>query len=140
MTPKTNLVLNNLRKLMEQAAWGPEIPVNSSSSFQNATAGVGEADNDIDIQDAVDFYLNNICQALVDEFDVEEEQAFDFVESAADELEGDGRIPPMPGPDAADSEAALWLGVVKSIGFEGYCIKMVRDQLASKQSLRSGRI
>ncbi len=138
MTPKLNRVLSEIRQLMEQEAWGPSLPPSSQSDFQDAKAGTGEANNEINIQDAIDFYLNNLCQALVDEFGIEENEAYDYVESAADEMEGDGMIPPMPSPDSSDSEAALWLGVVKSVGFEGYCLKLVRDQLSTKTSLRGG--
>ena len=138
MNPRINQVLGEIRHLVEQSAWGPEIPSRSGSSdFQKNAPGVGEATNETDIQDAVDFYLNNVCQALVDEFGIEEEQAYDYVEKAADELSDEGMVPPLPTPDDGDAQAALWLGAAKSIGLEGYCIKMVRDELAASPTLRS---
>lgn len=139
MNPRINQVLGEIRHLVEQSAWGPSIPSRiSSSDFQKGAPGVGEASNENDIQDAVDFYLNNVSQALVDEFGIDEEEAFNYVEQAADELSDEGMVPPLPSAEDSDSQAALWLGAAKSIGLEGYCIKMCRDHLASSQTLRAG--
>lgn len=139
MTPKVNQILSEIKQLVERAAWGPEIPSNPSSSFQQGEAGIGQADNESNIQDAVDTYINNICQALVDEFGISEENAYDYVEHAANEMESEGMLPALPAPEDSDSDAAMWLGVAKSSGFEGYCLKLARDHLAAaKPSYRSG--
>jgi len=133
MTPKINRKLTEMRKLMEKAAWGPEIPSTAKTPFQDAKGGVGEADNEINIQDALNFYLQNIANAMIDEFGIDEPHAHQHIESCADEMSQDGLLPPFPECGCADSDVILWLGKAKSLGFEGYCIKATRDSLADEE-------
>lgn len=102
------------RTLGEQSAWGPESSFDSD--HEKGKAGVSGADNVSDVNDTFYAYLDGIVGSILDEYEMSEEEAVDYVFGVAEDLEADNTLPPMP--DEGDLEAtAVWLGKAKSMLF-----------------------
>ena len=80
-------------------------------------AGESEADNETDIADAMDLYLNSLANTLLDQFDASEDEVGEFIVDMAMSMAEDGVMPPFPGEDATDDQMSLWLGAAKTVGF-----------------------
>lgn len=110
-----------------EAAWGPEaVGQPSGTSATLAEPGELEADNPTDANDAWNMYMINIVERLVAEFDMDQDDAVDFVFDCADELAEEGDLPVVPEDDASDQDVSLWLGTAQSIGFGGYVLAAAR--------------
>jgi len=124
-------LLTKIRHKVEmkmESAWGPEaVDQPDSSTAKNAFAGDGGAENPTDVNDALNMYLVNIVDRLMDEFEMGEDEAADFIFSCADELAEDGDLPPMPEDGAADQEVSVWMGKAHTLGFIGYVLGRARD-------------
>lgn len=130
MTPQINGMLAEIRRHMEkQESWGPEGGVKpDDDSHTSGEAGDGGAENVSDAQDALDKYLADIADQLTTEFEVSDDDAWDFIGQVASECEDEGELPPMPDYESPDADATLWLGKATSILFAGRVLKTARDQ------------
>lgn len=77
-------------------------------------------------QDGLTSYLSEIAGMLLDQFELSEDEAEEYILDAADELEDDGTLPELPDEDASDEDAGLWTQAAIDIGFKGYVLKSVR--------------
>ncbi len=130
MTPAINEVLKQIdKKITAEAAWGPEVPaVDEPGSHYSGGPGDGGADNETDVEDAVDFYFDNIVDRLTQEFGMSDDEAMDLIYSTADEMADEGMIPEMPGEESDDEEVAAWLGKAKSVMLGNACILAARQK------------
>jgi hypothetical protein len=130
MTPQINEVLKQIhRKLETEAAWGPEVPpVDEPGSHYSGAPGDGGAENETDIEDAVDFYFDNIVDRLTQEFGMSDEEGMDLIYSVADDMADEGMIPPMPGEEDDEEAVAAWLGKAKSVMLGNACILAARQR------------
>lgn len=78
--------------------------------------GEGGADNEPNIDDAFNLYLDGIADSLI-EMGYSEDEAISFVLDVADEMAAEGVLPPMPAEDALEDEVAVWLGTANTVGF-----------------------
>ncbi len=113
---KVGKLVESLRASLEEGeAFGPEgTPV--SKVAREAEAGTLGAENPSDIADAVLSYLGDIVDSLMENFEVDEEEAFDFLFEIAAAMAEDGALPEMPEEDD-DEGMAEWLGAAKTAGF-----------------------
>lgn len=121
-------VMSRLQKRMElkmEAAWGPE-SVSSSIAADTAQPGTLGATNPSDADDAFNAYINNIVDQLVAEFDMNDDEAIDYVFSCADELT---TLPPIPDEGAPAIDVSTWLGTANSIEFGGYVIGRAHSEV-----------
>jgi len=81
-----------------------------------AAAGESGADNVTDVEAALDLYLDSIVERLMEK-GASEDDAVEFIFLMADECMENGELPPMPGEDASDDEASVWMGTAKTAGF-----------------------
>jgi hypothetical protein len=123
--------LERLRKRLSEGeeAYGPESDTRSSAAIaaDNADAdvgGTGGAENVSPLDAMVDDYIGEIAAAILDEYEMSEEDAIDIVMSTADDLAADDTLPPLPeyGDEAG---AALWLGSAKSYLFAEFVMQAV---------------
>jgi hypothetical protein len=122
-------LLTNIRHKIEakMESWGPEaVDQPDNSTAKTAFAGDGGAENPTDANDALNMYLVNLCDRLMSEFGMGEDEALDFIFSCADEMTQDGELPPLPEDDAADQEVSVWLGKANSSGFGAYVLGRAR--------------
>ena len=109
--------LEQLRKKLTEGeeAFGPDSDgsVNSADAEDDA-AGEGGADNVSPIDALVDEYIGSIVDSMLEEYDIEAEEATDFVLAVAEDLAEDGTLPPVPDYDD-EANAAIWLGKAKSV-------------------------
>jgi hypothetical protein len=83
-----------------------------------------KGDNETDVDDALDMYLDSIVERLVTSLGAEEDMAIEFIMLMADEMEEQGVMPPMPGTDSMDDETSLWMGAAKTSGFANKVLEM----------------
>lgn len=132
MNAQMNSLLEQLRtqfiaEAEDETAFGPD-------SEQDSETGEGEpgelgAKNVTDGFDAFDLYMDDIVLDLLDEYELDDNDAIDFVFSIADELADEGKLPFIP---EEDDEKALtdWLGKAKTLGFEA--IVLARAEAAAE--------
>ena len=87
-------------------------------------AGESGADNETDVDAALDLYLDSIVERLVEKLGASEEQAVEFIMLMADEMEEQGHMPPMPGEGTSDDDVSMWLGSAKTCGFTNQVLDM----------------
>ena len=127
---QANAVLGKIRAGLaeEEAAWGPDSEQDDVAHLDGA-AGVGGATNIADIEDALDGYLTGIANALVAEYDISEDDAYDFIFYAAETAEALGLLPAFPDDDAADGEYASWYGKAGSVKFDAMVMNLAAKEL-----------
>lgn len=81
-------------------------------------------DNETDVNDAFDLYLDSILERLTTSLNADEDMAIEFIMLMADEMEEEGSMPPMPGEDASDNEVSMWMGAAKTSGFANKVLEM----------------
>lgn len=138
MNVRVNSVLRQVRRFLEQeddvTAYGPGVAADiGGEDAATAAPGEGGADNPATVGDALDAYLTNIADLLGLEFDLEDEEALNFVFDAADDLSGEGKLPEVPGDDSSDEEIALWLGNAKTVGFSAHVLSKAREMAAKEK-------
>lgn len=119
-------VMSRLQRRMElkmEAAWGPE-SVSSSVATDTAKPGTLGAINPSDADDAFNAYINNIVDQLVSNFDMDDDEAIDYVFSCADELT---TLPSIPDEGVPAIEVSTWLGTANSVEFGGYVLGRARS-------------
>lgn len=94
-------------------AWGPEAAADTEAE---AEAGEGGADNAPAGVDAFDNYVLSIVASILDEYEMDEEEALDYVFYVADGLAEDGDLPPIP-EDEDPQTNAEWLGKAQTMLF-----------------------
>lgn len=122
-------VAEHLSKIRKALAEDDYTPISSEA---NPEPGELDAPNADPAVDRVDAYLATITDSLVDEYDVGDEEAFDFVLSVADELAALGEMPEMPGDDAPGNEQAEWLGVATTMGFHRVVLDIAAESAAEE--------
>ena len=108
--------LEALRKRLSEQdeAWGPDS--NIETDHEAGEAGEGGAENVSDINDTLIDYMLNLAGSVTDSYDVDEDEAIDFVFDVADQLGEEGSLPFIP--DETDlAGTAAWLGTAKTMGF-----------------------
>lgn len=104
-----------------EEAWGPDSDAQGDTS--GGAPGSTGATNASNVWDAFDLYIGDMVDDLLEEFDLTEEEAIDFVFGVADDLSADGKMPEIPSEEDDEQAVAKWLGVAGSMGFE----RMVLD-------------
>jgi hypothetical protein len=108
--------LESIRARLQEGeeAWGPS----SEPETAHAEGEPGESDatNVSDVLDVFDSYILSVVDAILDEWDMTEDEAVEAVFDVAASLEEDGSLPPMP---EEDNEVAVaeWVGKAKTMGF-----------------------
>lgn len=119
------------RTLKEEAAWSHASaePVAEDEAGKHDDAEVqAEADEeDGNINDQIDMLLSGIVDALLEEYDLDEEEAFDFVLDVADVAAEEGMLPYLPDEDASDEELAAWYGQATTAGFTDMVLEAASD-------------
>ena len=122
MNTQINEVLTKMRqKLAGEAAW---------ESLEGSTGGAaGElgAENMSEANEKVDTYLLDCVNAMMDEYEVEEGDAWDFVFSVADMASEEGLLPELPEETASDADLINWLGKAGTIGFKALVLQAASD-------------
>lgn len=96
----------------------------SYDAVNSPAAGESGADNETDVDAALDLYLDSIVERLVEKLGASEEQAVEFIMLMADEMEEQGHMPPMPGEGTSDDDVSMWLGAAKTCGFTNQVLDM----------------
>lgn len=126
MTPEMNTLLEQMRTQLkvqaeggEDAAWGPD----SAPEGPEGEPGTSGAENEPDVWQAFDMYIGDMVDDLMEEYELDEDGALDFIFSIADEATEAGKLPEIPMDDNDEKAVAAWLGMAGSAGFE----RMVLD-------------
>lgn len=85
----------------------------------DSEAGEGGAENVTDVFDNFDNYIVGIVDLILAEYDMDEEEAVNFVFDVASSLEEDGSLPPIPDMESEESVDAYakWLGAAATMQF-----------------------
>jgi hypothetical protein len=75
----------------------------------------------------VDAFLTDVVESLMAEYDVDEEDAFDFVVSVADAMAEAGELPEMPAEDDEDDLQSEWLGAATTSGFAAVVLEVAAE-------------
>ena len=116
------------KKLAESEAFGPESDI---STDDESEAGEGGAENIEPGFEALDNYLIGIIGSILDEYEVDEEDAVDFVLFVADSLAEEGDLPPFPEDDDAQA-AAMWMGAAQSMLFGDLVLAALESEVAGE--------
>lgn len=126
MNAELNKVLTEMREQLAQhltegeEAWGPDSEPQGTSGGSPGESGASNSSN---VWDAFDFYIGEMVDDLLEEYDTDEDAAVEFVLSVADDLAAEGKMPPVPTEEDSADTVAKWLGVAGTMGFE----RMVLD-------------
>lgn len=112
--------------LRTEAAWDE---MDSSANGAMAMAGDGGAYNPSEAFENLVNFVTQIVDGLVLTYDLEEDEAFEMVLAAAEELTKEGTLPAFPEEDADDAEIALWLGAAKSVAFGSVVDKFAQAEM-----------
>ena len=120
--------LEALRKRLseQEEAWGPDSEV--ETDHETGEAGEGGAENVSDINDTLIDYMLSIAGSVYENFDVDEDEAIDFVYDVADQLGEEGTLPFIPEEDDL-AGTATWLGTAKTMGFGELVLALAENQL-----------
>ena len=116
LTEKLDLLRKKILSEQGEEAYGPEgvDSVNDTGS----EAGEGGADNKSPVDGLVDEFIASLVDTMLENYDVQEEDAFDFAFGVFDDLAADGTLPELP--DYGDEKtAALWLAKAKGMNVVG---------------------
>ena len=76
-----------------------------------------------DLEMEFDDYMDSVLGAVLDEYDVDEDDAVDYIIEIADELADDGLLPYFPDEDSTSEEITDWVAAAQSAGFAGLVIE-----------------
>ena len=134
MTPQINSLMDEIRRRLEKTemtAWGPEpTGVPADDSHLAGQPGEGGADNITDVQDSLDLFLSDIADHLQALYELDDEGAYEFIFSVANDLAKEGSLPPVPGDEAPEEEISQWIGAAGSIMFAARVMCAAREQAA----------
>lgn len=72
-----------------------------------------------DLEEEFDVYMDGVLNAVIDEYDADEDEAVDYIIYVADDLAEEGLLPPFPTEDSSTEEVSAWLAAAESSGFAG---------------------
>lgn len=127
MNTQINEVLTKMRKqLTTESAWGPESQA-APTDVSQGEAGTLGAENFSPANDQVDAYLTDCVDALMDLYDIDESDAFDFVFSVADVAMEEGLLTELPDEEDGDDALSAWLGKAGTIGFKAMVLQAANE-------------
>lgn len=117
MQAKISEKLAQIRSALSEGdeAWGPD-SVTPNEAADEAEAGDGGAENESDVNDTFYAYLDRLVAGILDEYEMSEDEAVDYVFMVAEDLAADGTLPEIPSEED-DLATAEWLGKAKSVMF-----------------------
>lgn len=83
--------------------------------------------------DNLDSYLFTLAAALMGEFDIDEDDAADFISQVADTMAEAGKLPPLPWEEEDPSLDALWLGQAVACGFHLIVGQLADEEFGGKE-------
>lgn len=126
MYAQMNTLLEQMRTQLKaeaeggEEAWGPDSDARGPGVGEPGESG---AENEPDVWAAFDMYIGDIVDDLTEKYELDEDEALDFVFTIADDAVEDGLLPEIPDENADEQAVAVWLGKAGSAGFE----RMVLD-------------
>lgn len=131
--------LKKIRKnLATESAWGPEGNKDVSDVGQGEPGDLG-AENYSEAGDNVDTYLVDCVDALISMYDVEEEEAWDFVFTVAAMAAEEGLLPELPEDEASDEDLTDWLGKAGTTGFKAMVLQSAAEMASLFDHCRQTR-
>jgi len=116
-------ITESVRELEEMVSTVPD-----SDFHGQGEAGDLGAVNISPEQDKLDAYLIGIADVLVQEFEIENDDALEYVFQKAEAMAESGDLPPMPGEESGDQEVSEWIGAAQSWGFSSYVLKQAEAE------------
>ncbi len=124
MTPAVNSLFEKIRLQLESDM--AELGILGEEDSSDAEGGDLGAVNPSDALEAFEDFLSGIADGLLAEFDIDEDEAIDFVFDVADDMAEEGLLDPMPEGD--DPKAlGLWIGHATSAGFGLEVMKLANE-------------
>jgi len=123
MFPSVSQHLSAIRKALGEAE--AIEPISSEADPQPGEFGAPNADP---IVDRVDAYLWDIVDSLTTAYEVDEDDALDFVLGVADDMAAEGSLPELPDENAPTSLQAEWLGVASTSGFGNMVLQAAAEE------------
>jgi len=103
---------------------GDYVPIDSEAEGEAGDLGAVNADV---ASERVDAYLTTIVDSLMDEYEIDEDDAFDFVTSVAEAMAEAGDLPELPGEDDEDDMQSAWLGAATTAGFQATVLEVAAE-------------
>lgn len=127
MKPQVTELLEQMRVQLvrESEAHGPD----STAGAQGDSGEAGElgAENEENAIDAFNLYFDDIVEDLLEEYELTEAEAEDFMFGVMRDMITAGTIPDMPEDEEDEAALAQWLGAVKSAGFEAQVLAVAEQ-------------
>lgn len=128
MTPEVNSVFEKIRLQLESDL--EDMGLLGEEDSSDAEGGDLGAVNPSDGLEAFEDFISGIVDGLLAEYEIDEDDAVDFVLDMADEMAEAGLLAPLP--DTDDSKAlALWIGQATTAGF-GLEVMKAADEMADE--------
>lgn len=127
MKPQVTEMLEQMRVrlVQESEAHGPD----SEAGAQGDSGEAGElgAQNSENALDAFSLYLDDIVADLLEDYDISETAAEEFMFSVMRDMIVAGQIPDLPEDEDDEAGCAQWLGAAKSAGFEARVLAVAEE-------------
>lgn len=132
MQTELNAKLAALRKRLSEneEAWGPDSELETDHA--EGQAGEGGAENVSDVNDVFDNFILGILDSVLAEYDMDEDEAIEYVFDVAASLEEDGTLPPIP-DDEDLAGTAEWVGKAASMGFGEMVLSMLEADAEAEE-------
>lgn len=132
MNAEMNHLLEQMRTQLAEGeeAWGPNSDAKTGSEGEPGELG---AENENNIWDAFDLYIGDMVDDLTEKYELDDDDALDFIFSVADDLAEDGKLPEIPVGDD-EKAVALWLGKAGSFGFERMVLDAAEEEADSEDA------
>lgn len=101
MNRKTNQLLESIRSELEEMSQPGELG----------------AVNEPEIDDAMSKFIAGLVDALLDKYEITEDDAVAFITGMAEVFKDSGLLPPIPADDDPEVLKSEWLGAAQANGF-----------------------
>lgn len=94
-------------------------PIGDQETYAAGAPGVGGASNFSPVFDEYDKYLADIVARLMQDFDINEDDAYAFVYEVADSCAETGELPAPMSEESSEEDCVAWMSAAKMIHFGG---------------------
>lgn len=123
MRAQVNAVLDEIREKLE-GEWATQEEIEGHADSEG---GEGGAENVSDIEDKFNAFMNDVVDAVLDRYDVKDDDAIALVFDVIDSAVEDEELPDFPDDDASEQEVGVFLGAAQALGLKGMVLQAAKD-------------
>lgn len=123
MRVQVNAVLDEIREKLE-GAWATEEEIEGHGDSE---AGEGGAENVSDVEDKFNAFMDDLVAALLDRYEVSEDDAIGLIFDVIDGAIEDEELPDFPEDDASEQDVATFVGTAQALGLKGMVLQAAKE-------------